>query len=325
MPPPAPAVAAEQLVRRRRPPRTGLVVGKRGTVAQEVENWAAADVTTAEIERGLAAMRRRCGEDETLDLRTSVLTHLAWVPREWREAADEVLEGLAERHPSRVILLYPEPDDARSRIDVDATVEAFSLPGLEQHVAAEVIRLTILGDRCRAPASIVLPLLLPDLPVFLRWRGPLPYGAHTLEQLVDVTDRLVVCSDEWPDVDAGLGRLPELFERAAVSDISWTRTRDWRWEIAQLWPDVAEAASIAVRGPYAQGRLLAAWLSSRLGHHCELRHDAAETLEAVSVDGREIHLREPEPASPSDLLSHELERYGRDHVYENAVSGITSA
>ena len=295
------------------------------TVAQHVEDWAAADVTIAEIERGLAAMRRRCGEDETLDLRTSVLTHIAWVPPEWREAAEEVLEGLAERHPSRLIIVLPEPDDAASRIDVEATVEAFSLPGLEQHVAAEVIRLSVRGDRCRAPASIVLPLLLSDLPVFLRWRGPLPFGVHTLDQLVDVTDRLIVCSEEWPDVDAAFRRLPELFDRAAVSDISWARTSDWRWAIAQLWPSVAGATAVSVRGPFAEGRLLAGWLSSRLGHPVALEHEDAAALEAVAIDGRDVELRDAEPRSPSDLLSEELERYGRDRVYEASVSGITRA
>src|SRR5439155_24639705 len=40
--------------------------------------------------------------------RTSVLTHIAWVPEEWVAAAEDVLAGLAERHPSRTIVLVPE-------------------------------------------------------------------------------------------------------------------------------------------------------------------------------------------------------------------------
>ena len=57
----------------------------------------------------------------------------------------------------------------------------------------------------KAPASIVTPLLVTDLPVFLRWRGELPFGAPELEQMVGVCDRLVVDSREWKDP---AGRVP---------------------------------------------------------------------------------------------------------------------
>jgi hypothetical protein len=43
--------------------------------------------------------------------RTSVMTHTAWVPEEWVEAAEDVLGGLAERHPSRTIVLFPHPQE----------------------------------------------------------------------------------------------------------------------------------------------------------------------------------------------------------------------
>lgn len=293
------------------------------SLAAQVDEWSGEDVSIPDVERALAALRRRCGEDESLDLRTSVLTHVAWVPPEWHEAAEQVLEGLAERHPSRAIVLYPQPDETASQIDARASVEAFSLPGLEQHVAAEVIRLTIRGDRCRAPASIVLPLLLPDLPVFLRWRGPLPFGAHTLEQLVGIADRLIVDSTEWSVADRAWGRLPELFESIAVSDIAWARTLDWRRAIAALWPDVAGASRLSARGPYAEGWLLAGWLTSRLGHPVALEHEDAPELRAIAVDGHPVEVSEQEQASPADLLSEELERFGRDRVYEAAVSGLT--
>ncbi len=41
------------------------------------------------------------------------MTHLAWVPAEWHEAAVDTLAGLGERHPSRGILLFPEPSGGR--------------------------------------------------------------------------------------------------------------------------------------------------------------------------------------------------------------------
>ncbi len=54
--------------------------------------------------------------------------------------------------------------------------------------------MTLCGPRAHAPASVVSPLLVTDLPAFLRWRGDLPFGSTELEQLVGVADRLIVDS-----------------------------------------------------------------------------------------------------------------------------------
>ena len=64
----------------------------------------------------------------------------------------------------------------------------------------EVIWLRLRGAMAAAPASLVLPLALSDLPVFLRWRGEPPFGAPHFEQLVDIADRLVVDSSEWDEL-----------------------------------------------------------------------------------------------------------------------------
>ena len=80
------------------------------------------------------------------------------------------------------------------------------------------------APRAQAPASVVMPLLLPDLPVFLRWRGRPPFGDRAFEQLVDLVDRLIVDSREWPDAARGYGELARHFERRGRSDIAWART-----------------------------------------------------------------------------------------------------
>ena len=71
-----------------------------------VDEWTDECASVAEIEQALIALRLRRGFEGKRNLRTTVLTHLAWVPREWQEAATETLAGLAERHPSRTVLLW---------------------------------------------------------------------------------------------------------------------------------------------------------------------------------------------------------------------------
>ena len=105
------------------------------------------------------------------DLRTSVMTHTAWVPTNWLDAARGALAGLAEAHPSRTILLVPDPDSERDAIDASVSVYRFDLESETRQVCSEVVELHLCGARAESPASIIEPLLISDLPVFTRWRG----------------------------------------------------------------------------------------------------------------------------------------------------------
>ena len=282
----------------------------------DLAGWEGTDVSVTEIERRLAALRTG---DETPFMRTSVLTHLAWVPLEWEQAALDTLEGLAERHPSRAIVLVPEPAADEDRIDAVISLRCFRPPASDRVVCTEVLTLRLLGRRAEAPASIAAPLLVADLPVFLRWRGRPEFGAPPFEQMVELVDRLVVDSHEWPDVPAAYGELAAIFERAAVSDIAWARTSRWRRQLASLWPGIASVRRIRVTGTAPQAHLLAGWLGSRLGRELELEHEPADHLVGVDVDGEPAPFPSGDAPPASDLLSDELDRFGRDRVYEDAV------
>jgi glucose-6-phosphate dehydrogenase assembly protein OpcA len=273
----------------------------------------------AEVERRLAELRSKQTAEGQTDLRTSVMTHVAWAPPAWAAAARKTLAGLEERHPSRTILLFPEPKRA-SRVNVKVDLQCYAMAGLSREVCSEVIELSLGGKRVQAPASIVQPLLIADLPTFCRWRGLPPWGEPELEQLVDVCDRLVVDSSEWRGVPAAYKEVAKLFDRIAVSDIAWGRAVGWRGRLAAEWPEIKHAKRLAVTGPKADAILLAGWLRTRLRKPVQLTHRAAAELERVAIDGKPV----PPPAggspSPSDLLSAELDQFGRDPIYEAAVA-----
>jgi glucose-6-phosphate dehydrogenase assembly protein OpcA len=271
----------------------------------------------AEIERKLA--RRRCQEeaDGVPDLRTSTMTHLVWAPPEWIDRAKRVLAGLAERHPARTIFLVPLPG-RRSEIEADATVHTFELGG-GRDVLSEVIELRLRGDAARHPASLVLPLLISDLPVFCRWRGQPDWDGEALGELMDVVDRLVVNSSEWSGLPRGYRNLAGIFDRVATSDIVWRRTLPWRVALAGRWPGIREARRLTVEGPRGDALLLAGWLRSRLRREIALTRRAADEVRAVRVDGEAVDPPAAPPLSASDLLSAELDVYSRDPVFEAAV------
>jgi hypothetical protein len=251
-------------------------------------------------------------------LRTSVMTHIAWVPQPWRAAAEATLAGLGEAHPSRTIVLFPQPDAPEG--ELAATVELYCFPAQEdRRVFSEVVTITLPGSKSHIPASIVTPLLRSDLPVFLRWRGAPPFGAAELVQLVEIADRLIVDSREWPEPELGYEQLPALFEEVAASDIAWSRLDTWREAIARLWPAVERAKRLRVRSPRAEALLLSRWLAARLDRRVELVHELAAEIESAEVDGLEALPARRDARSPSELLSDQLEVFGRDAVYEQTV------
>ena len=277
-----------------------------------------------EVERELFRLRARESDGSLTGQRTSTMTHVVWAPPRWLERAREVLAGLEERHPARTIFLIPERGRS-NQVKADVRLRQTTVEGLAGEVFAEVIELRLRGGASEHPASLLLPLLVSDLPAFCRWRGEPGWRSSALAEIVGVCDRLVVNSSEWPRASRGYARLCSLFDRIAVSDIAYSRTLPWRARIAELWPSVAEVERLRVEGPQADALLLAGWLRSRLRRDVSLSRRHAPEVQAVWLDGEPLEVVTGAPRSPSDLLSDELDVTGRDKVYEAAVRAAADA
>ena len=157
--------------------------------------------------------------------------------------------------------------------------------------------------------------------MFCRWRGEPPFGATQFEQLVGIVDRLIVDSAEWGE--PALRRHSSGSSSGPRSRTSRGRARrSWRAQLARFWPSIREQ-EIYVRGPRAEATLLRAWLGARLGRAMR-PIEAAPTSSGVRLGGEELAAPARQPATPSDLLSAELDRYGRDPIYEEAVAAAAA-
>ena len=273
------------------------------------------NIAVDEIERRLGEL-----DAEDAEHRTSVLTHMVWAPPEWARAVERVMEGLGPRVPSRTLILHPDPKAAADRLD--ARIEHHCFPEVGESICAEVVHLWLRGRTARVPGSVVVSLLLPDLPAFLRWRGKPPFGKPEFEELVEVADRLIVDSCEWKGLPRAYDRIAEVFDRITVSDLAWARTLRWRAGLADLWPEIKQARTLHVTGRKGEAHLLGGWLRSRLRKDLTVRHTEARLIRRVEVDGRPVRPARLQAASASDLLSEQLEVFGRDPVYEAAVRAV---
>jgi glucose-6-phosphate dehydrogenase assembly protein OpcA len=247
--------------------------------------WGATATNIDVLERELARLRRSAvahakERGQTL-ARASVLNLVVYSEREVhaRRAARTVAD-LALRHPSRAVVVLGD----RAREGIDASVELHChVPQGDgaQPVLYEQIFARVRGDFDERVASVVIPLLVPDLPVFLWWTGTPPSDARHLDDLVGLADRLIVDSADFARADRTLPEIASLSRlHVGITDLNWARLTHWRELVAQFfdvpaWRPFLDVIT-GIRVGFAvdmdgrdihpsQALLLLGWLASRLG------------------------------------------------------------
>ena len=246
--------------------------------------WGAQATSIDALERELGRLRRAAvaharERGQTL-ARASVLNLVVYSEREVhaRRAAGTVAD-LALRHPSRAIVLLGD----RDRDGIVASVQLHChVPQSDgaQPVLYEQILARVRGDFDERVASVVIPLLVPDLPVFLWWTGTPPSDARHLDDLVTLADRFIIDSADFARADRTLPEIARLARhRVAITDLNWARLTHWRELIAQFfdvpaWRPFLDGIT-GIRVGFAvdmdgrdihpsQALLLLGWLASRL-------------------------------------------------------------
>ncbi|MGD9571189.1 MAG: glucose-6-phosphate dehydrogenase assembly protein OpcA [Thermoleophilia bacterium] len=238
------------------------------------EDWNGTGVAIGDVLDRLAAQRRPAEGAPAVGL-TGVLNLLAYAPGPADlEMMSSTIERLADRQPSRAVLLTEAPGGD----GIDATVStSCRLASDRSGVALETIVLTLHGEAIEGAASAAVPLLRPDLPTVLWWPGPPSAGADgPLERLAGIADRVVTEAGRAPG-DTGLRALARWVPGAApaVTDLAWAHITSWRQLIVQM---IDEAALESLRGgpstatlthaaaePDAGTLLLAGWLREVVG------------------------------------------------------------
>jgi glucose-6-phosphate dehydrogenase assembly protein OpcA len=236
------------------------------------EGRAFEEVAPGEIEQALERQRRAAENGGSVVVRASVANLVVVTPnRAAGQRALAAVEDLGARAPSRCVVLIAEPPEGRPVVRAWTRVVHRRPAAGPEVVWEEVVVQTNVHPRHLT--AVVLPLLLPDLPVFTWWQGTPPFAEEVFDELTSVTDRLIVDSAAFADPVADLARLASAAAvlEARVSDCAWSRLMPWRELLAAPFggPPLREAVHRArwlrvdAVEPTA-GLLLVGWMASRL-------------------------------------------------------------
>jgi glucose-6-phosphate dehydrogenase assembly protein OpcA len=178
--------------------------------------------------------------------------------------------------------------DPDGPVGLDARIEALSMATADgrAETGAETIHVTAHGETGAHLASIIVPLLVHDLPVALWWPDDPPLGSHRADRLLPIADRLIVDGSAWTGNGLDLlGLLAVAAEQHQLVVADWALLRQARWRdaIASVYdlPDLRphlgavrrielEYAAPEPGDPTGQTNVVrpvyhVAWLASRLG------------------------------------------------------------
>jgi len=268
-----------------------------------------------------------------------VLTLVVVTGEDGNQDAVDAATQSAREHPSRIIVVTPS-QAGEPRLDAEVCVGGERGPG-------EIVTLYLHGELAAHPASVVLPLLVPDSPVVVYWPGQAP-AVPAEHPLGELAQRRVTDLAASPDPRTELRRRAESY-RPGDTDLSWTRLTPWRSLLAAALdqPHAAVTGGLVAGEPGSpSAELLALWLEDRLGITVERTVSSGPGITAARLataegdvaltrpDGRLAMLTQPGwPERPValkrrplvELIAEELRRLDADEVYAATLAGVVTA
>jgi len=319
-------------------------------------SWEAESVDVQTIERELARLWQEAAaadgaERAAMVMRSSVLNLVIVTPDPTKgQRITDTLNHISGVHPSRVLTIVERRRRVSPGYDAALSIYRQADPSGSWQALREDVRITARAEAADHLLSVVEPLLIPGLPVFLWWIGEPPLGGPLFTQMVEISDRIIIDSAQFYDGAAALPALAQIIkihhERSAFSDLNWGRLTAWRELTAQffdapesrLYLDYISSLKLEYAVPADGGRpnatqalFFVGWLASLLGWkvagaHLSPSFDNALHVAFTAPNGTAIkavlHARATLETQPANLLAVSL---GAQHHRHDALFQIYRA
>lgn len=206
------------------------------------------------------------------------------------------IDSITGSHPARVITMLSDTNEPEMPVQAWVSIHCQVPPAGGRQVCAEQIWVASGANTVRQVPAAVIPLILPELPVFLWWPQGSPFDETLFKNLGESLDRLIVDSATFENPEGALAkvssRLKSDWPKLACTDMNWERLTLWRELTAQFFdgptlrPYLDRVRRVTIQfaqsgaANRAQALLFAGWLASRLGWQ-----PAGHVYEMLRADG----------------------------------------
>jgi glucose-6-phosphate dehydrogenase assembly protein OpcA len=288
------------------------------------------DTTTHAVHDALTRAREQMGGPTT----GMVLNLIIVTDESAQYDAVRAATQAGREHPCRVLAVIARDPGAESRLDAEIRTGE-GAPG-------QTVLLRMYGPMGMHADSVVMPLLVADIPVVTWWPlgGPeVPSG----DPLGLLAQRRVTDAAKARDPARALAALAASY-RPGDTDLAWTRATSWRSLLAATLDQPHGEISggvVAAEPGNASADLIAAWLTSRMGVPFERDESSGPgitdvrfasvrgDIEISRPDGRTATLIRPgqherrvalHRRDTADLLAEELRRLDPDEIYGETLA-----
>lgn len=173
-------------------------------------------------------------------VRSSSMTLIALVDQEDDcKNLSETLAGLMRSHPNRAIVVHVRSGDSEE-LSAEVRAQCWLPTGQQKQLCSEQIEINASEKSLADLPSVLLPLVVPDLPVVLWCRSERSTQLPVFNELVALAPRVIFDIANFEDPLSALKRIEGISKNGyAVTDLSWTRLTRWRDMIAQVFENVA--------------------------------------------------------------------------------------
>jgi len=292
------------------------------------------DTNTTQVNKQLVDLREKHGAIALGRVLTLVLVTV----EERAEAAIAAANHASYEHPCRVIAVVAGRGHGEARLDAQIRVGGDA-------GASDVILLHTYGDLSDHPASVVMPLLLPDAPVVAWWPGRAP-AVPAQDPVGVLAQRRITDAAASRDTKKALLTAEGAY-RPGDTDFAWSRITLWRAILAaaldQESDQQVQMATVVGGAESPSADLLAAWLVDMLDCPVErvtpadaeglvgvtltlprgpivLDRAPDEDLALLATPGRAAQLVALQHRLDRECLAEELRRLDPDEVYGEVLT-----
>jgi len=147
----------------------------------------------------------------------------------------ETIAALMPEHPARAIVIRLTGAGERA-LEERVYAQCWMPFGQRRQICCEQVEISCSDAALADLPSVVRPLAVPDLPLFLWCRSARLLGMAGFREIANMADRLVLDSGMMPDAGGAVALVAaEVASGRLVADLEWTRLTRWREMLAQVF------------------------------------------------------------------------------------------